>query len=251
MHKYVLSNAHFYCETVDMSRPFPSSSPLDDPSWEFVWNRWLSAALRAVGLPTHCPHLMQVHATLEQHPCSVLGVQAFSSCSSALFQLFLCSVSAFLCSNGSNCSSAASFLCSSCLQECLLFGKLRVLSLWFYTDLDIILLDHATLNHTTIQPFWVVLCALPFSVCTCQTALCYAHSLSRCLSCHLMTPSSPPPCTIDTKLKALRCCHRKCQASQGSSGHTPCLPAVNLHVCSPGTCTHCSMPRPVCHTQCV
>ena len=60
MHKYVLSNAHFYCETVDISRPFPSSSPLDDPSWEFVWNRWLSAALRAVGLPTHCPHLMQV-----------------------------------------------------------------------------------------------------------------------------------------------------------------------------------------------
>ncbi|KAL3148494.1 hypothetical protein ABBQ38_013936 [Trebouxia sp. C0009 RCD-2024] len=59
MHKYVLSNAHFYCETVDISRPFPSSSPLDDPSWEFVWNRWLSAALRAVGLPTHCPHLMQ------------------------------------------------------------------------------------------------------------------------------------------------------------------------------------------------
>ena len=62
MHKYVLSNAHFYCETVDISRPFPSSSPLDDPSWEFVWNRWLSAALRAVGLPTHCPHLMQVAA---------------------------------------------------------------------------------------------------------------------------------------------------------------------------------------------
>lgn len=61
MHKYVLSNAHFYCETVDISRPFPSSSPLDDPSWEFVWNRWLSAALRAVGLPTHCPHLMQVN----------------------------------------------------------------------------------------------------------------------------------------------------------------------------------------------
>ena len=196
MHKYVLSNAHFYCETVDMSRPFPSSSPLDDPSWEFVWNRWLSAALRAVGLPTHCPHLMQVHATLGQHPCSVLGVQAFSSCSSALFQLFLCSVSAVLYSNGSSCcscSSASSFLCSSCLQECLLFGKLRIFSLWFYTDLDIILLDHATTNHTTIQPFWVVLCALPFSVCTCQTALCYAHSLSHYLSCHLMTPSSPPP----------------------------------------------------------
>ena len=60
MHKYVLSNAHFYCETVDISRPFPSSHAVGDPSWEFVWNRWLSAALRAVGLPTHCPHLLQV-----------------------------------------------------------------------------------------------------------------------------------------------------------------------------------------------
>ena len=96
MHKYVLSNAHFYCETVDISRPFPSSSPLDDPSWEFVWNRWLSAALRAVGLPTHCPHLMQVHTkafTPGQHPSPVLAVlvlsssclHLFSSYSSALF----------------------------------------------------------------------------------------------------------------------------------------------------------------------
>lgn len=64
MHKYVLSNAHFYCETVDISRPFPSSSPAGDPSWEFVWNRWLSAGLRAVGLPDHCPHLMQVSLLL-------------------------------------------------------------------------------------------------------------------------------------------------------------------------------------------
>lgn len=60
MHKYVLSNAHFYCETVDISRPFPSSRPVDKPSWEFVWNRWLSASLRAVGLHKHCPNLIQV-----------------------------------------------------------------------------------------------------------------------------------------------------------------------------------------------
>lgn len=60
MHTYVLSNAHFYCETVDITHPFPSSSHMEQPSWEFVWNRWLSTALRAVGLPTHCPHLLQV-----------------------------------------------------------------------------------------------------------------------------------------------------------------------------------------------
>ena len=69
MHKYVLSNAHFYCETVDISRPFPSSNSVDQPSWEFVWNRWLSAALRAVKLPSHCPLLMQVHVSCVTCPC--------------------------------------------------------------------------------------------------------------------------------------------------------------------------------------
>ena len=72
MHKYVLSNAHFYCETADISRPFPSSSPVDEPSWEFVWNRWLSAPLRTVDLPTHCPHLMQVfewHLLVRTYAC--------------------------------------------------------------------------------------------------------------------------------------------------------------------------------------
>jgi len=69
MHKYVLSNAHFYCETADISRPFPSSNPVDQPSWEFVWNRWLSAPLRTVDLPTHCPHLMQVFGVLSAGIC--------------------------------------------------------------------------------------------------------------------------------------------------------------------------------------
>lgn len=69
MHKYVLSNAHFYCETADISRPFPSSRPVDQPSWEFVWNRWLSAPFRSVDLPTHCPHLMQVFGVLSDKIC--------------------------------------------------------------------------------------------------------------------------------------------------------------------------------------
>jgi hypothetical protein len=58
--EYTLDNAHFYCETVDVSRPFPSARPASDPCWEFVWNRWLSAALREVGLPEAAPHIMQV-----------------------------------------------------------------------------------------------------------------------------------------------------------------------------------------------
>ena len=60
--EYTLDNAHFYCETADVSRPFPSTCPVSEPCWEFVWNRWLTSALRAVGLPEAAPHLMQVSA---------------------------------------------------------------------------------------------------------------------------------------------------------------------------------------------
>jgi hypothetical protein len=58
--EYTLDNAHYYCETADVSRPFPSARPVSQPSWEFVWNRWLTAALRQCGLPAASPHLMQV-----------------------------------------------------------------------------------------------------------------------------------------------------------------------------------------------
>ncbi|KAK9827235.1 hypothetical protein WJX81_000601 [Elliptochloris bilobata] len=56
---FSLNNAHFYCETADVSRGFPSARPAGAPSWEFVWNRWLATPLRAAGLPAHCPHLLQ------------------------------------------------------------------------------------------------------------------------------------------------------------------------------------------------
>lgn len=57
--KYTLNNAHYYCETADITRPFPSPHPVDSPSWQFVWNRWLAAALRAAGLGDHAPPLLQ------------------------------------------------------------------------------------------------------------------------------------------------------------------------------------------------
>lgn len=58
--EYTLDNAHFYCETADLTRPFPSAAPVAAPSWEFVWNNWLSAALREEGLGAVCPPLLQV-----------------------------------------------------------------------------------------------------------------------------------------------------------------------------------------------
>ena len=60
MHKYTLNNAHYFCETADVTRPFPSRRPVSSPSWEFVWNRWLAASLRSQGLAEHCPQLLQV-----------------------------------------------------------------------------------------------------------------------------------------------------------------------------------------------
>jgi len=55
-----ITGAHYFCETLDMSRPFPSERPPTQPSWEFVWNHWLTASFRSVGLGYACPALLQV-----------------------------------------------------------------------------------------------------------------------------------------------------------------------------------------------
>lgn len=57
---FTLNNAHYFCETADVTRAFPSRHAPDDPSWEFVWNRWLASPLREAGLAQHCPQLLQV-----------------------------------------------------------------------------------------------------------------------------------------------------------------------------------------------
>ena len=49
-----------HLQTADITRPFPSSRPVGNPSWEFVWNNWLGASLRAEGLAHTCPPLLQV-----------------------------------------------------------------------------------------------------------------------------------------------------------------------------------------------
>jgi hypothetical protein len=56
----VSAGAHFFCESFDITRPFPSHKPVKEPSWDFVWNRWLSQAFRNLGLDFLCPPLMQV-----------------------------------------------------------------------------------------------------------------------------------------------------------------------------------------------
>lgn len=61
-----LGEVHYYCETRDISRPFPSTFPVHSPDPEFVWNQWLSSPFHAIGLPQHCIVLLQVRKDISQ-----------------------------------------------------------------------------------------------------------------------------------------------------------------------------------------
>ncbi|XP_024361756.1 probable phosphoinositide phosphatase SAC9 [Physcomitrium patens] len=54
-----LDNLHYFCETRDITRPFPSKYSIGTPDREFVWNEWLSFPFKTVGLPNHCVTLLQ------------------------------------------------------------------------------------------------------------------------------------------------------------------------------------------------
>ena len=55
-----IDGKHYFCETRDMTRPFPSRMPVGEPDQEFVWNGWLSQPFVNIGLPRHCVTLLQV-----------------------------------------------------------------------------------------------------------------------------------------------------------------------------------------------
>ncbi|XP_020520412.1 probable phosphoinositide phosphatase SAC9 isoform X2 [Amborella trichopoda] len=54
-----IDGKHYFCETRDITRPFPSSMPVLYPDEEFVWNKWLSLPFNDIGLPYHCVVLLQ------------------------------------------------------------------------------------------------------------------------------------------------------------------------------------------------
>ncbi|KAG7024671.1 putative phosphoinositide phosphatase SAC9 [Cucurbita argyrosperma subsp. argyrosperma] len=54
-----IDGKHYFCESRDITRPFPSRMPLDKPDEEFVWNSWFSMAFKNIGLPHHCVTLLQ------------------------------------------------------------------------------------------------------------------------------------------------------------------------------------------------
>ncbi|XP_078444731.1 putative phosphoinositide phosphatase SAC9 isoform X2 [Wolffia australiana] len=50
---------YYFCETRDITRPFPSRMPFGNPDSEFVWNEFLSKPFKDIGLPSHCVCLLQ------------------------------------------------------------------------------------------------------------------------------------------------------------------------------------------------
>ncbi|CAL1405473.1 unnamed protein product [Linum trigynum] len=54
-----IDGKHYFCETADITRPFPSRMPLEKPDDEFVWNGWLSMPFKHIGLAQHCVILLQ------------------------------------------------------------------------------------------------------------------------------------------------------------------------------------------------
>ncbi|KAM3750124.1 hypothetical protein ACB098_04G013800 [Castanea mollissima] len=54
-----IDGKYYFCETRDITRPFPSRMPLQNPDDEFVWNGWFSLPFKNIGLPQHCVTLLQ------------------------------------------------------------------------------------------------------------------------------------------------------------------------------------------------
>ncbi|XP_011091527.1 probable phosphoinositide phosphatase SAC9 isoform X2 [Sesamum indicum] len=54
-----IDGKHYFCETRDITRPFPSRMPVQNPDDEFVWNKWFSMPFENIGLPQHCVILLQ------------------------------------------------------------------------------------------------------------------------------------------------------------------------------------------------
>ncbi|XP_010278654.1 PREDICTED: probable phosphoinositide phosphatase SAC9 [Nelumbo nucifera] len=63
-----IDGKHYFCETRDITRPFPSRMPLQKPDDEFVWNGWFSMPFKEIGLAQHCVVLLQGFAE-----CRVFG----------------------------------------------------------------------------------------------------------------------------------------------------------------------------------
>ena len=56
--EFAIEGVHFYCETLDVSCPFPGRAGSDFCT-EFVWNEWLGQPFWRAGMHQYCPRLFQ------------------------------------------------------------------------------------------------------------------------------------------------------------------------------------------------
>ncbi|KAI3820125.1 hypothetical protein L1987_13983 [Smallanthus sonchifolius] len=54
-----IDGKHYFCETRDITHPFPSHTSVRNPDEEFVWNGWFSNPFKRIGLEQHCVILLQ------------------------------------------------------------------------------------------------------------------------------------------------------------------------------------------------
>jgi len=56
---FTISGYHFYSETYDLTRPFPSTSSVLEYDYEYCWNQWLASPFEKAGLRNCCVVLLQ------------------------------------------------------------------------------------------------------------------------------------------------------------------------------------------------
>lgn len=59
MQDFPLEGLHFYCDTFDVTRPYPSPYPVDQYCEEYVWNEWLASPFQREGLRMWCVVMLQ------------------------------------------------------------------------------------------------------------------------------------------------------------------------------------------------
>jgi hypothetical protein len=63
---FPLEGLHYYCETFDITRTFPSSYSVTNYDEEFCWNDWLSKPFERIGMRQWCIVLLQGMALSKQ-----------------------------------------------------------------------------------------------------------------------------------------------------------------------------------------
>ncbi|PKA51081.1 putative phosphoinositide phosphatase SAC9 [Apostasia shenzhenica] len=71
--EFDVDGKHYFSDTRDITRPFPSAMTSQNPDAEFVWNAWFSKPFKDIGLPKHCIILLQGFAECRHFGASGQG----------------------------------------------------------------------------------------------------------------------------------------------------------------------------------